>query len=158
MREAMARRLAAAILAAALGGGPLAAQQGQPAAAIKRTILQSHSVPGSNLEFVEAVTEAGPDAVVPRHTHPGPEIMYVLHGSLRLEVEGAPTRMLTAGQTAYNPPGIPHGGQAGPKGAQFLVTWVVPRGKPLASPAKSGRRADAFPAASMPLPAAQASR
>ena len=146
------------MLAAALGGGPLAAQQAGQAVAIRRTILQSHSIPGTKLEFVEALTEVAPNAAVPRHTHPGPEIMYVLQGSLTLEVEGAPTRTLTPGQSAYNPTGIPHGGRAGPDGVKFLVTWVLPQGQPLAAPAKSGRRAEGLPGTRMPLPALHASR
>ncbi|HEV2300646.1 MAG TPA: cupin domain-containing protein [Stellaceae bacterium] len=158
MRKPIAWRLATAMLAATLGCGPLAAPQAGGTPGIKRTILQSHAVPGTNYKFVEAVTEVGPNAVVPRHTHPGPEIMYVLQGSLTLEVEGAPTRQLTPGQTAYNPPGIPHGGRAGPDGVTFLVTWVVPQGRPLASPAKSDRRADGLPGTRRPLPALRASR
>lgn len=128
--------VAAAAVAAVLGGGPLAAQQDGETLGIRRTILQKHAVPGSNFEFVEALTEVGPDAVLPRHTHAGPEIMFVLQGSLTIEVEGAPTRRLTPGQTAYNPPGIRHGGRAGPAGAKLLLSWVVPKGRPLALPAK----------------------
>lgn len=150
--------IALAALTAALGGAPLAAQHDRQAGAIERTILQNHNVPGTTYKFVEAVTEVGPNGVVPRHTHPGPEIMYVLQGSLTLEVEGAPTRTLTPGQTAYNPPGIPHGGRAGPEGVAFLVTWVIPQGRPLASPAKSGRRAGRLPATRLPLSALHASR
>ena len=146
MGKRLGRLFAALVLATGLGCGPLAAQPGGQTVSIRRIILQSHDIPGTNLEFVEALTEVAPNGVVPRHTHPGPEIMYVLRGSLALEVEGAPTRTLTAGQSAYNPQGIPHGGRAGPEGAEFLVTWVLPRGKPLAAPAKSGRRAGRLPA------------
>jgi quercetin dioxygenase-like cupin family protein len=145
LRKRVTSLLAAAMVAAVLGGGPLAAQQGGQAVSIRRIILQSHDIPGTNLEFVEALTEVAPNAVVPRHIHPGPEIMFILQGSLTLEVEGAPTRTLTAGQSAYNPTGIPHGGRAGPEGVKFLVTWVLPQGKPLAAPAKSGRRAQRSP-------------
>jgi quercetin dioxygenase-like cupin family protein len=137
--------VAAAMVAAALGCGPVAAQQGGQAVSIRRIILQSHDIPGTHLEFVEALTEVAPNGVVPRHIHPGPEIMFILQGSLVLEVQGAPARTLTAGQSAYNPQGIPHGGRAGPEGVKFLVTWVLPQGRPLASPAKSGERAEGSP-------------
>ena len=137
-------------LVAILFAGPLAAQQG-----VQRILLQSHTVPGSNLEFLQMRTEIGPNIALPRHTHPGPEILYVLQGHFSVEAEGAPTRLLGRGQTAYNPPGIPHGGRAGPAGAALLLTWVVPQGRPLAAPAKAGKQADGSPATRTPLPTPQ---
>lgn len=136
MLKRIAYCVAAAVFAATLGGGPLAAQQPAQTQGIKRTILQTHDLPGSNLQSVQGIAQIGPDVAFPHHTHPGVEISYVLQGSLTLNVKGEPTRTLKAGQTSYVPAETPHWGRAGPKGAKILATWVVEKGKPLASPAK----------------------
>jgi quercetin dioxygenase-like cupin family protein len=129
----MRNRLAVAIVFAALGlalAGPLHAQD------IKRTIFQKSDVPGTSYETVFGMAEIAPNVKVASHTHPGTESSYVLAGSLILEVQGQPTRTVEAGQSMFVPANTPHGGQAGPNGAKILATWVVEKGKPLATPVK----------------------
>jgi quercetin dioxygenase-like cupin family protein len=128
--------VALALFAAALGAAPVMAQQASQTQGVKRTILESHDVPGTGYQAVLGIAEIGPNVVIARHTHPGPEISYVLEGSLTLDVEGQPQRSLVAGQSIYVPAGTPHGGRAGPNGAKILANWIVEKGKPLASPAK----------------------
>jgi len=77
--------------------------------------LQKFDVPGTNYETVIGIAEIVPNVNVGRHTHPGPESGYVLEGDFTLLVEGQP------------PPGV--------KGAKVIATYVVEKGKPLASPA-----------------------
>lgn len=129
----MRNRLAVAIVFAALGlalAGPLHAQD------IKRTTFQKSDVPGTSYETVFGMAEIAPNVKVASHTHPGTESSYVLAGSLILEVQGQPTRTVEAGQSMFVPANTPHGGQAGPNGAKILATWVVEKGKPLATPVK----------------------
>ena len=128
--------VALAIFAAALGQAPVMAQQAGPTPGVKRTILETHDVPGTRYQSVLGIAEVGPNVAVARHTHPGPEITYVLDGSLTLEIGSQPQRSFAAGQTIFVPAGTPHGGSAGPKGAKVLANWIVEKGKPLASPAK----------------------
>jgi len=128
--------LALAVFAAALGAAPVTAQQAPQTQGVKRTILETHDVPGTGYQAVLGIAEVGPNVAVSRHTHPGPEISYVLDGSLTLDVEGQPQRSLAAGQSIFVPAGTPHGGRAGPNGAKILVNWIVEKGKPLASLAK----------------------
>ena len=135
MLKRIAYCVAAAVFAATLGGGPLAAQQPAQTQGIKRTILQTHDVPGTSLQSVQGIAEIGPRVEFPAHTHPGMEISYVLSGSLTLNVKGEPVRTLKAGQTAFVPGEMPHWGRAGPTGAKILASWIVEKGKPLASPA-----------------------
>ncbi len=123
--------VAAIILLATAFCGSLAAQQ-----TIKRTILQKWAVPGSNYEAVLARAEIAPNAAFARHSHPGAELGYVLQGSLTLEVQGQPPLSLNAGQSFENPPRVVHWGHAGPAGVTVISTYVVEKGKPLASPAK----------------------
>jgi quercetin dioxygenase-like cupin family protein len=125
----------AAILSIALGYGPAAAQQASQPQAIKRTILQTHDVPGTPYESVLGIAEIAPNAEVARHTHPGIENGYVLEGSLTLYAEEHPTMTLKTGDSMFMPAGIVHWGTGGPTGAKILAVWVVEKGKPLASPA-----------------------
>jgi quercetin dioxygenase-like cupin family protein len=70
------------------------------------------------------------------HTHPGIESSYVLEGSIELPVEGQPTRIVKAGDVFQIPPYTPHAGGK-PTDAKVRVssTYVVEKGKPLASQA-----------------------
>jgi len=124
--------VAIALTAMAYASGPAAAQQD----AIKRTILQRSDVPGTNYETVLGIAEIAPNAQVALHTHPGTETSYLLEGSLSLQIQGQPPQALQAGQSFHVPAVAPHGGHAGPTGAKVLATWVVEKGKPLASPVK----------------------
>ena len=61
---------------------------------------------------------------------------YVLEGGLDLPVEGQPTRTLKVGDGFQVPPETPHaGGKNGDKKTRIAITYVVEKGKPLASPA-----------------------
>jgi len=84
--------------------------------------------------LVEATIEAG--VSVARHTHPGIESAYILEGGIELPVQGQPTRMLKTGDGFQIPPGTPHaGGKPGAAKTRVLITYVVEKGKPIASPA-----------------------
>jgi quercetin dioxygenase-like cupin family protein len=84
--------------------------------------------------LAEATIEAG--ASVARHTHPGIESAYVLEGNIEVPIQGQPTRMVKAGEGFQIPPDTPHGGGKPIEAkARLLVTYVVEKGKPLASPA-----------------------
>ena len=91
-------------------------------------------VPGYVTIIVEAEIEAG--VTVARHTHPGIESAYILEGGLELPIEGQPTRLVKPGDGVVIPPGTPHaGGKNGDKKTRIASTYVVEKGKPLASPA-----------------------
>ena len=125
----------------AIGGfistGALA--QGAPPAAtsgVTRKILSKTDGPAPGYEtlLVEATIEPG--VVVGRHTHPGIESTYVLEGGFELPVQGQATRMLKAGDSFQIPPETPHaGGKPGTAKTKVLITYVVQKGKPLATPA-----------------------
>jgi quercetin dioxygenase-like cupin family protein len=107
-----------------------------PTAGVTRKILSQMDGPtaGYMTVLVEATIEAG--VVVARHTHPGVESAYVLEGGFELPVQGQPTRMIKAGDGFQIPPETPHGGgKPGDAKSRVLVTYVVEKGKPLASPA-----------------------
>lgn len=72
-----------------------------------------------------------------RHTHPGEEIGYVLDGSLSLEQEGQPAVSYKAGQAFAVPPNVVHNAtSSGSTGARVLSTYIIEKGKPVATPVK----------------------
>ena len=115
-----------------------ASAQGAPPATggVTRKILSQTDgpTPGYTTVLVEATIEAG--VKVGRHTHPGVESAYVLEGGFELPIQGQPTKTLKAGDGFQIPPETPHaGGEAGSAKSRILITYVVEKGKPLASPA-----------------------
>jgi quercetin dioxygenase-like cupin family protein len=101
----------------------------------KRTILQQAdlSVPGR--EAVTAIAEIPPAVSAGRHTHPGEEVGYVLDGTIVVEQEGKPSVTLNAGQTFLIPAGTVHNAtNPGSTPARILATYIVEKGKPLATP------------------------
>jgi quercetin dioxygenase-like cupin family protein len=116
--------------------------QGQTSASsggVTRNILSQTDgpAPGYQTLLVEAIIEAG--VKVGAHTHPGIESAYVLEGSgFEVPVKGQPTRVLKAGDHLQVPPETPHAGGA-PTSAKMrlIITYVVEKGKPLASPVSS---------------------
>jgi quercetin dioxygenase-like cupin family protein len=115
-----------------------AAQAAPPAATagVTRKILSQSEGPAPGYEtlLVEATIESG--VTVARHKHPGIESAYVLEGGFELPVQGQPTRTLKAGDAFQIPPETPHaGGRPGNAKTRVLITYVVEKGKPLASPA-----------------------
>ena len=116
-----------------------ASAQGAPAAmtpGVTRKILSQGDgpTPGYETLLVEATIEAG--ATVARHTHPGIETAYFLEGGLELPVQGQQTRIMKAGDSVVIPAETPHaGGKPTDAKTRVLITYVVEKGKPLASPA-----------------------
>jgi quercetin dioxygenase-like cupin family protein len=102
---------------------------------IKRTLLQRIDV-GDNREAILGLAEIAPGAAAGRHTHPGVELGYVVEGSASLEVEGETPRLLKAGDSYMIPAGKVHDAKTvGEAPTKVLATYVVEKGKPLASPA-----------------------
>lgn len=116
-----------------------AAAQGTPTAAtagVTRKILTQMDGPFPGYVTINAEAEIEPGAMIARHTHPGIESGYVLEGGLDLPIQGQPTRTLKPGDGFQVPPETPHaGGKNGDKMTRIAITYVVEKGKPLASPA-----------------------
>jgi quercetin dioxygenase-like cupin family protein len=127
-----------AVAALAIGGVALAQGQMAPVAqtaGLKRTVLQKFDVPAGDRETVVALIEIPPNMDVARHTHPGPEVDYVLEGEVTLVVGDQPAKTYKAGDSFTIPQGTPHGGKSGPNGTKLVGTYIVEKGKPLATPA-----------------------
>ena len=116
-----------------------ASAQGAPPAAaggVTRKILSQTDGPAAGYETILVEATIEPGVAVGRHTHPGIESAYVLEGGFELPVQGQATRTLKPGDAFQIPPETPHaGGAAGTAKTRVLITYVVQKGKPLASPA-----------------------
>lgn len=102
---------------------------------IKRTILQKFDVPGSNYETVIALVEIVPNGVIGKHTHFGVDSGVLQSGEIALSAVGMPELALKAGESWQIPPNTVHWGKVGASGAKIVNTYVVEKGKPLATPA-----------------------
>jgi quercetin dioxygenase-like cupin family protein len=132
----MLKEISLCALIFALAGGQTYAQQPPSATpTIKRTPLQRFDVPGTGYETVIGIAEIVPSANIGRHTHFGPESGYMLEGELLLMVDGQPAKLLKAGESYQIPPGAIHDGKSGSQGAKVIATYVVEKGKALATPA-----------------------
>jgi quercetin dioxygenase-like cupin family protein len=103
----------------------------------KRTVLQQGDLSAAGREAVTAMVEIPAGVVAGKHTHPGEEIGYVLEGTVLLEVDGQPAKTLKAGDTFLVKSGAVH--NATNKGTvltKVLATYVVEKGKPMATPVK----------------------
>lgn len=109
---------------------------GAQQAGFTRSVLQQVdlSIPGR--EAITARAEFQPGGSVGRHTHFGEEIGYVAGGAVTVEIDGV-TKVVKAGEAFIIPAGKPHNAtNAGPGTASLVITYVVEKGKPLATPVK----------------------
>ena len=102
-------------------------------AAIKRTVIRTIDFP-AGYTTVTAIVELAPGSCSGRHTHPGIDTGYVMQGELVLKIEGKPEQTFKAGDSFETSPLTPHDACSA-SGTKLVDTWVIERGKPLASPA-----------------------
>ncbi|MGA2794642.1 MAG: cupin domain-containing protein [Roseiarcus sp.] len=102
---------------------------------LKRTILSQIDGPVDGYVTVSVRVEIEPGATVARHTHPGIESGYVIEGATELSVDGQAARQFQPGDAFQVPAYTPHSAKNGPAKTTLVNTYVVEKGKPLASPA-----------------------
>jgi quercetin dioxygenase-like cupin family protein len=104
------------------------------AGTLKRTVLQQSpsSIPGR--EIVQVLTEIPAGVESGWHFHPGEEVGYIVAGTVRMEIQDAPTLLLHAGDGFLIPPRTRHNARdIGPGTGQMLSTYIVEIGEPLAT-------------------------
>ena len=100
-----------------------------------RIPLQTQDLSTPNKVVVQAKAEFDPGVAAGRHTHPGEEIGYILEGQLELRVDGQAPKIIKAGEVFFIPAGQIHDGvNTGNSKAKVLATYVVEKGKPVATP------------------------
>ena len=113
----------------------LVAQQ----APVTRTTLQQKDIEGvPGKEVIMYIADVIPGGVAGRHFHPGPEVAYVLEGSLVLEPDGKSPLTLKKGESFHNPAKAVHNAKNGSttQPAKVLVVLIGEKGAPLSTPVK----------------------
>ena len=96
----------------------------------RRTDLQRHDLSASGREVVQVRVEFDPGVTAPRHVHPGEEIIYVLEGTLRYDIDGQGQKTVKPGDVLFVPAGTPHSvTNIGSSNGAELATYVVEKGK-----------------------------
>jgi quercetin dioxygenase-like cupin family protein len=125
----------ALLLATAIVAFTAAVDAQTPAPAIKRTLLQRIDI-APDREVILGMAEIPPGMGAGRHTHFGTETGYVAEGSASLEIEGETPKLLKAGDSYVIPAGKIHDAKTvGDKPVRVIATYIVEKGKPLATPA-----------------------
>lgn len=99
----------------------------------KRTILQSFDVPGTKYETVILHAELAPNATTGRHRHPGVESGFVTEGEGTMYADQQSPIPLKTGDSYRLPFGVTHEMKSGKHTMKVVATWVVEKGKPVAS-------------------------
>jgi quercetin dioxygenase-like cupin family protein len=108
--------------------------QAQSTGGVKRTIVQKTELPDSKYVSILVIAEVPAGTSVARHTHPGVESAYVLDGEGELMVQGQPARKVAAMDGFQIPPETPHSARTGERPMKLIITYVVDKDKPLATP------------------------
>lgn len=126
-------RSAIALIAVLVVAAGVRAQQ----PGFSRTVIQRGDLSTPGKEVVSALAEFQPGATSGAHTHPGEEAGYLLEGSFVFEIAGKPTVTLKAGETFFVPANTVHNAtNKGSSRTRVLATYIVDKGKPIASAAK----------------------
>lgn len=131
--------LLACFAAVAFGTITASVSDAAPAAApsVQRKMLlqQDLQIPNYQTALVEVTIPAG--GREGRHTHPGSLVVYVQEGALTLAMEGIPDKTYQVGESFFVPNGKIHEGiNNGTTNVKAIASFVVEKGKPLASAAE----------------------
>jgi quercetin dioxygenase-like cupin family protein len=108
-------------------------------APVTRTTLQQKDIEGAaGKEVIMYIADILPGGVAGRHFHPGPEVAYVIEGSLIVEPDGQPPLTLKKGDSFHNPAKAVHNPRNGSttEPAKVLVVMIGEKGAPLSTPVK----------------------
>ena len=128
------KNTAALVLSLSLAGGTLMAQDGMQKFLVSKDLA---GIPGKELLMITVeYPPGGSDAV---HKHHSQTLVYVLEGSIVMQVRGEAPITLVPGQTFYEGPDDVHivsrnASQTAP--AKFLVFFVKAKSAPILVPAK----------------------
>ena len=103
-------------------------------ATFKRTELQRFPSPILGWEIVQSLAEIPEGVASGRHSHPGPEVGYIVRGDVAMEFDDRPTLNLRTGDPFMIPPGVIHNARnIGTVTTKMLSTYVVDEAQPLAT-------------------------
>lgn len=128
------RAMLPALNAALLAGSAASAHAADPPAPAKVVSLMTKDLTGmANKEGTMLTVEYQPGGMSLPHRHDAHVFVYVLEGSVKMQVDGQPEVTLTAGQTFYENPSDVHRVSANAsttQPAKILVFMVKDKDKP----------------------------
>jgi quercetin dioxygenase-like cupin family protein len=135
----------AVVLSIAVTLLPAAAQERAPQRTGPRVLfsVQLPEMPRMNLTVVELASAPNPEppSTAERrrrgHRHPGPVLVYVTQGALRLALQGESVQVVRAGETFFEPPRAHHiisENASATEPARAIAVMLVPEGEPLTVP------------------------
>jgi quercetin dioxygenase-like cupin family protein len=126
-----------AAVAAVVVGASWSVVRAQQSGTPTRTVLQKHDLHAKGEEGVMALVEMPVGSREGRHTHPAEAFVYVLEGTLRLEMDGKAPADYQPGQTFFIEAGKVHEGMnGGSTPVKAVAVFVTDKGKPLTTQVK----------------------
>jgi quercetin dioxygenase-like cupin family protein len=111
---------------------PSAANQEEPA--FKRTELQRLPSPVPGWEIVQTLAEIPEGIASGRHSHPGPEVGYIVRGDVSMEFDDEDALELHSGDPFIIPPGVIHNARnVGTVTTMMLSTYFIDDTQPVAT-------------------------
>lgn len=103
-----------------------------PPAAIMRTDLQRAPLPVPGWEIRQTLVEIPEGIASGRHSHPGPEVGYIVRGEVSMEFDDGTALALRTGDPFLIPPGVIHNARnVGTVTTKMLSTYFVDETQPL---------------------------
>ena len=130
MKKRSMALIAAVAVLSFVGMQSVAAHETKPAV---KSLLKTPLADIAGKEANVVLFDVGPGWKIANHFHPGHVFVYMMKGSIKVEVEGQPTRVIGPGDVLHELPGrsMVAGNVSSTKGAKFLVFQVGDIGKPL---------------------------
>ena len=113
-----------------VGAQGAAAHETKPAV---KSLLKTPLAGIAGKEANVVLFDVGPGWKIDNHFHPGHVFVYMIRGSIKIEVEGEPARVIGPGDVLHELPdrNMVANNISSTKGARFLVFQVGDIGKPL---------------------------
>jgi quercetin dioxygenase-like cupin family protein len=103
-----------------------------PTDGVVRVQLQRLASPNPGWDIVQTRFEIPVGKESGRHTHPGPEVGYIIQGDVIIEFDDRPTITLHSGSPFLIPTGVVHNARnIGQVQTMMLSTYVIDASKPL---------------------------
>lgn len=97
-----------------------------------RTDLQRAPAPAPGWEIRQTLVQIAPGTASGRHSHPGPEVGYIIQGDVSMEYDDGSALELHAGDPFLNAPGRIHNARnVGAVQTKMLSTYFVDPDQPL---------------------------
>ncbi|WHT23080.1 cupin domain-containing protein [Crossiella sp. CA-258035] len=103
-----------------------------PTDGVTRVELQRSPAPAQGFEIVQTRVEIPEGKESGRHSHPGPEVGYIVQGDVVIEFADREPLRLRTGDPFLIPAGVVHNARnVGTVRTQMLSTYVIDQAKPL---------------------------